>query len=160
LAEGLVKGKEDAMKRLIGGILAVFVIVSLVGCTAMGIGKKGAEEGLAQPGPTVTVATPMVKMSKKAKITIVGTGFTPGQEVSLLFTTMDGVQADIGYALKPKPVANKMGAWVTTWSCGRYVARKLAKEGAYTITVTDSEYNTLAHTPVAFYKEKKKKKKK
>jgi hypothetical protein len=148
------------MKKGMCGMMAVILVVALVGCTSMGIGKKGAEEGLAQPGPTVTVATPMVKMSKKARITIVGTGFTPGQEVSLLFTTMDGVQADIGYALKPKPVANKMGAWVTTWSCGRYVAKKLAKEGAYAITVTDSEYNTLAHTPVAFYKAEKKKKKK
>jgi hypothetical protein len=113
---------------------------------------------MAQPGPTVMVATPMVKMDKKAKMSIVGTGFKPGQEVSLLFTTMDGVQSDIGYALKPKPVANKVGAWATTWSCGRYIARKLVKEGAYTITVTDSDYNVLAHAPVAFYKAKKKKK--
>jgi hypothetical protein len=47
---------------------------------------------------------------------------------------------------------------VTTWSCGRYIARKLVKEGAYTITVTDSDYNVLAHAPVAFYKAKEKKK--
>jgi hypothetical protein len=149
------KQKEGAMKRVMYGLMAVILVVGLVGCATMGVGEKEP----AQPGPTVVVATPMVKMDKKGKISIVGTGFTPGQEVSLLFTTMDGVQADIGYALKPKPVANERGAWVTTWSCGRYVARKLAKEGAYTITVTDSEYNTLAHTPVAFYKEKKKKKK-
>jgi hypothetical protein len=148
------------MKGLIGGIIAVFVMVSLLGCTTMGIGKKGAKEGLAQPGPTVMVATPNVKMSSKVKITIVGTGFKPGQEVSLVFTTADGVQADIGYALKPKPVANKIGAWATTWSAGRYVKRKLVKEGAYTITVTDSDYNVLAHAPVAFYKKKAKKKKK
>jgi hypothetical protein len=106
------------------------------------------------------VAAPNVKMGSKAKITIVGTGFKPGQEVSLLFTTMDGVQADIGYALKPKPVANKLGAWATTWSCGRYIKKKLIKEGAYAITVADSEYNILAHAPVAFYKAKKAKKKK
>jgi hypothetical protein len=125
----------------------------------MGLGEKEPKEGLAQPGPIVMVAAPNVKMSSKAKITIVGTGFKPGQEVSVLFTTMDGVQADIGYALKPKPVANKVGAWATTWSAGRYVKRKLVKEGAYTITVTDSDYNVLAHAPVAFYKAKKKKKK-
>ena len=149
------------MKRLIGGMIAVFVIVSLVGCTTMGPGKKGAQEGLAAPGPTVVVATPMVKMDKKAKITIVGTGFTPGQEVNLLITTMDGLQSEIGHALKPTPVANKVGAWATTWSCGRYIAKKLIEEeGAYTITATDSEYNALAHAPVAFYKAKDEKKKK
>jgi len=106
----------------------------------------------------VVVANPNVKMSKKAIITIVGTGFKPGQEVSLLFTTTDGVQADIGYALKPQPKANNIGAWVSTWSCGRYISKKLIKEGAYTITVADSDYNILAHTPVAFYKAKEKKK--
>ena len=148
------------MKRVIYGLMAVIVVVGLVGCATMGVGEKGAEEGLVQPGPTVMVATPMVKMDKKAKVSIVGTGFKPGQEVSLLFTTADGVQADVGYALKPKPVANKTGAWVTTWSCGRYIARKLVKEGAYTITVTDSDYNVLAHAPVAFYKAKKKKEEK
>jgi hypothetical protein len=148
------------MKKAIHVLMAVILVVGLVGCATMGVGEKEAKESLAQPGPTVMVATPNVKMSSKAKITIVGTGFKPGQEVSVLFTTADGVQADIGYALKPKPVANKIGAWATTWSAGRYVKRKLVKEGAYTITVTDSEYNTLAHAPVAFYKAEKKKKKK
>jgi hypothetical protein len=36
----------------------------------------------------------------------------------------------------------------------------LVKEGAYTITVTDSEYNVLAHAPVGFYKAEEKKEKK
>jgi uncharacterized membrane protein YkvI len=48
----------------------------------------------------VVMATPMVKMSKKAKITIMGAGFKPGQEIRLLFTDVGGVEADIGYALK------------------------------------------------------------
>ena len=148
------------MKRGMYGVMAVILVVGLIGCTTMGLSEKGAEEGLAEPGPTVVVATPMVKMSKKAELSIVGTGFKPGQEVSLLITTMDGLQSDIGYALKPTPVANKIGAWVTTWSCGRYIDRKLVKEGAYTIVVTDSEYNLLAHAPVAFYKAEEKKEKK
>jgi len=155
-----VRGKEDTMKRLLGGVIAVFVMVSLLGCATMGLGEKEPREGMAQPGPTVMVVTPMVKMDKKAKMSIVGTGFKPGQGVSLLITTIDGVQSDIGYALKPAPVANKTGAWVTTWSCGRYIARKLVKEGAYTIMVTDRDYNVLAHAPVAFYKAEEKKKKK
>jgi len=148
------------MKREIYGLLAVIVVVGLVGCASMGLGTKEAKEGLAEPGPTVIVATPMVKMDKKATMSIMGTGFKPGQELNLLITTTDGVQSDIGHALKPSPVVNETGAWTTTWSCGRYIAKKLIKEGAYTITVTDSEYNTLAHTPVAFYKAKEKKKEK
>jgi len=149
------------MRKVVYGLMAVIMVFGLVGCATMGPGKTGAEEGLtaqSKPGPTVVVANPNVKMSKKAMVTVVGAGFQPGQTVSLLFTTTDGVQADIGYALKPKPKANKIGAWVTTWSCGRYVSKKLIKEGAYAITVADSEYNIIAHAPVAFYKAKEKKK--
>jgi len=144
------------MKKLTYGLIAGIMIVSLAGFTAL-LPAKAEAGGLA---PKVMVATPNVKMGSKAKITIMGTGFKPGQEVSLLFTDVNGVQSDIGYALKPKPKANKIGAWVTTWSCGRYIKKKLIKAGAYAIIVADSDYNSLAHTPVAFYKAKKKKKKK
>jgi hypothetical protein len=150
------------MKKVVYGMIATILVVGLAGFATLAPSKGLAKEALAgksEPGPTVAMGTSMVKMSKKAKAVIMGTGFKPGQEVQLLFTTMDGVQSDIGYALKPKPVANKIGAWVTTWSCGRYISKKLIKEGAYIITVTDSEYNFLAHAPVSFYAEKKSKKK-
>jgi hypothetical protein len=150
------------MKKAMYGLLVAIVFVGMLGWAAMGPRKAGAEEGLAAqgaPGPEVVVVTPMVKMSNKAKFSIMGSGFKPGEEVRLLFTTMDGVEANIGYALEPQPVANKVGAWITTWSCGRYIKRKLITEGAYTITVTDSKYNKLAHAPVAFYAEKESEKK-
>ena len=139
------------MKRLAGGILAVMLVIGLL--------VIGLMEGLAvsgEPGPTVMVGTPVVKMSKKATAVIMGTGFKPGQEVRILLTTWDGVRSDVGYALKPEPVANELGAWVTTWSCGRFIAKKLVKEGAYTLTVTDAEYNPIAHAPIAFAAAKKK----
>ena len=79
-------------------------------------------------------------------------------ENRLLFTDADGVKTDIGYALEPEPLPNKVGAWATTWSFGTFVRRKLIKEGASAITVTDTEYNVIAHAPVAFYEEKKEKK--
>jgi hypothetical protein len=148
------------MRKLFYGLMAVIMVFGLMGCATLKGGKPGAEEAITapgQPGPMVVVATPYVKMDKKAKITIVGTGFTPGQEVSLLFTDVNGVQSDIGYALKPQPKANKLGAWVTTWSCGRYISKKLIKEGAYAITVADTDYNLIDHCPVAFYKAEKKK---
>ena len=149
------------MRKLLYGLMAVIMVFGLMGCAASKAGKPGAEEALTapvEPGPMVVVATPYVKMDKKAKITIVGTGFKPGQEVSLLFTDVNEVQSDIGYALKPQPKANKLGAWVTTWSCGRYISKKLIKEGAYSITVADTDYNLIDHAPVAFYKAKEKKK--
>ena len=99
----------------------------------------------------------MVKLDSKAKISIVGSGFTPGQEISLVFTDVNGIQANIADYLKPEPTPNKSGAWYTTWSCGRYISRKLIKEGAYIITVTDRMYNPLAQAAVAFYQTEDKK---
>ena len=151
------------MKKILYVLMTGMLIVGLMACAAMETGNVVTEEEVdapGAPGPVVMVANPYVKLDSKAKVTIVGNGFEPGQEVSLLFTSADGVQADIGYALKPAPKANKIGAWVTTWSCGRFVKKKLITKGAYKITVTDSDYNAIDHAPVAFYAEKKAKKKK
>jgi hypothetical protein len=110
------------------------------------------------------MGTPLVKMAgkKTAGVVIMGTGFKPGQEINVLFVSPDGLQSDIGYALKPTPEPDKTGSWTTTWSAARYVARKLVdpKGGAYKIVVADSEYNPIAHTAVFFQAPKKKKKKK
>ena len=151
------------MKKILYVLMTGTLIVGLLGCAAMEKGKVVTEETIAAPatpGPVVMVANPYQKLDNKAKVTIVGNGFKPGQQVSLLFTSADGVQAAIGYALKPAPKANKIGAWVTTWSCGRFVKKKLIKKGAYKITVTDSDYNAIDHAPIAFYAAKKAKKKK
>jgi len=140
------------MKRMVYAAVLGGLITGLVGYGLVNSNEAIAEERLASvPGPIVTVATPMVKMDPKADVVIMGAGFQSGQEVKLLFTTMDGSKGDIGYALKPPPVANSIGTWMTTWSCGRYIAKKLIKPGAHTVTATDSEYNFLSHAPVVFY---------
>ena len=139
------------MKRVIGSLIAVFLIVGFVGITVCTAGELG---------PVVSMGTPLVKMSKNSKAVIMGTGFKPGQEVNVLFVSPDGLQSDIGYALKPAPKADKTGSWTSTWSAGRYVGRKLIKGGAYKMVVTDEEYNPIGHTAVYFAKPPKKKKKK
>jgi hypothetical protein len=143
------------MKKVMWTLVAVAVLV----CgTHMGVGLSSAEESL-QPKPTVVVANPMVKIEKNAQLVIIGSGFNPGQELRILFKPLDGVFGDIGYALKPYPVPNKHGNWVTTWTCGRHLNKNI-KESAYHLTVTTMEYDFLAQTPIAFYKEKPPEKKK
>ena len=118
------------------------------GCSSVGSGKGTSM----QPSATVEVAVP-VKMSNEATATISGKGFKPGQELIILFTANDGLQSDIGYALKPAPKGDSSGAWRTTWKCGHFIAKKLVKAGgSYKITVTDSEFNPIAHTFVKFIK--------
>ena len=134
------------MRKIICFLLLVFFVIA-------GISSMSAGKGMEKKAPsTVEVAGP-IKMDKKAKVTIKGKGFKPGEELNILLTDKNGIQSDIGYALKPAPEADETGAWSTTWSCGRYIAKKLVKEGeSYKITVTDVDYNPLAHTFVSFTK--------
>ena len=133
------------MKKTIGVLTAI--IFPLIGCSSMGTGK-GQEGGMK---PSVEMAGP-VKLGKKAKTMIKGKGFKPGQEVYVVFTDKNGIESDVGYALKPKPKADDAGNWNTTWSCGRFVKRKLVKAGEFKLTVTDTDYNPLASTMVKFTK--------
>jgi len=136
------------MKKFLGYMIAVFIIVGLMGL--VGPGKCIA----AEMGPVLTMGTPMVKMSGKSEVVIMGTGFKPGQEVFVLFTMPDGRQSDVGYALKPAPKADETGSFASIWKAGRYVKKGFIKGGAYKIEVTDTEFNSLAHSVVFFQKEK------
>lgn len=146
------------MKKFFGYMTAVFVVFGLMGLTGSGILGPG-ECIAADLGPTLIVATPMVKMSKKAEVVFIGTGFKPGQELYILFTTVDGYPSDIGYALKPAPKADETGSFASTWSAGRYVSKGFITGGAYKVEITDTDFNTLAQSVVFFAKEKKEKKK-
>lgn len=144
------------MKKFIGYITAVILILGLTGSILLGPGNSFAGE----MGPTLMIATPLVKMDKKSEVVIMGTGFKPGQEVFILFTTADGYPSDIGYALKPQPKADDTGSFACTWSAGRYVSKGFITGGAYKVEVTDTEFTPLAHSVVFFMPEKKEKKKK
>ena len=131
------------MKKWIYGAMAIMMVLSLGA-------HVDAASDQRSPAPLIS-ASPMVKMSKDAEVTIEGTGFKPGEEIIILYTDPNGVAADIGYALKPEPKADDKGNWSTIWSCGRYVGKKLITEGLTTIIVTDGAYNMLTHASIYFY---------
>ncbi len=156
------------MKRIFLTLMVVFLVFGLIGLTGCAkkteksAAKKETSTAMKGLGPIVSMGTPLVMMAgKKTKpVVIMGTGFKPKEEIRILFTTPDGLQSDIGYALKPQPKPGKSGTWGTTWSAGRYVARKLIKGGVYTVTAADGDYNPIASTVVTFVNPAKKKKKK
>lgn len=117
------------MKKTLMGPLTLILVIGLLGCANMTDSKSSAVSARS-PAPTVVMGTPLVPLDGKAQAVIMGAGFQPGQEVYLLITDVNGIQSDIEYALKPLPKADAAGAWSTTWSCGRYVKKKLVKEGA------------------------------
>jgi len=139
-------------KSRLGLLVAVFLVgLFIVACA--GPSKE------VQTGPvSVVVSTPMVELSKTAKVVFYGTGFAPKQEIQFLFKDTGGVQSIINSALSPDPVPNAEGAWVTQWNCADYLS--LITPGTIMITITDKEYKTLAQVPVAFVAPPKKEEKK
>jgi len=130
--------KEDVMKKWMYWAIAMMLVV--------GIG------GFAYAGSPLVSATPMVKMEKGAKVFILGSGFAPNQEVAFLFTDVNGSTADLEAYLDPKPVvANNKGQISATWKAGRYISKKLIKQGVTVVRLTDTNYTLLAHVSVYFY---------
>ena len=145
--------KEVHMKKFFGSTTVVILIVGLMGL--MGSNLLGPVKCIAaEMSPVLTMGTPMVQMSKKSEVIIMGTGFKPGQELFVLFTAPDGSQSDVGYALKPEPKADATGSFACTWKAGRYVSKGLITGGAYKIEVTDTDFNPIARGVVFFVKEK------
>jgi hypothetical protein len=139
-------------KRSLGMLVAVFLVgLFIVACA-------GPSKEVQTGAVSVVVSTPMVELSKTAKVVLYGTGFAPKQEVQFLFKDTGGVQSIINSALSPEPVPNEEGAWVTVWNCADYLS--LIKPGTVVITITDKEYKTLAQVPVAFVAPPKKEEKK
>lgn len=150
------------MKKTLIQLLALSLFISLIslaGCAAMKA-KDGDTGAMAEDqgalGPVVVAATPNVAMDKKAEVILMGTGFKPGSEITILITDADGVLTDIGSELEPEPKADATGTWATTWNAGLYISKKLIKKGAYSVQVTDSDYNPIALAPVNFYEKPKK----
>ena len=109
--------------------------------------KKSVKAG---PAPMVTVMPPVATLAKKLSVTIMGAGYTPDEELRILFYDIDGMQTNIGYALDPPPKANKSGAWMTTWAVDDFIAGKLVTAGVFALTVTDNDYRPIAQTVTAF----------
>jgi hypothetical protein len=139
------------MKRFFGFLVAVFFVVGAIGFS--GISSVCLAGDVA---PVLALGTPLVKADKKASVVIMGSGFKPGEELAVLVTDENGLQTDIGYALKPVPKPDATGTFATTWNAGRFVSKKIIGVGACKITVTDAEYNPVAHTVVFFQKVEKK----
>ena len=139
------------MKRCFGFLVALLFVVGVIG---FGVTSSVCQAG--DVGPVLALGTPLVKADKKASVVIMGSGFKPGEEISILVMDENGLQTDIGYALKPVPKADETGTWGTTWNAGRFVSKKIIGTGPCKIIVTDADYNPLAHTVVFFQKVEKK----
>lgn len=134
------------MRRTMNIGFMVMLSAVLAGCAIMGQSQPGhgSKSRMNVAGPA--------KLDHKGVIEINGKGFQAGMEVFLLFTTEDGVQSDIGYALEPPPRADDGGMWTTKWSYGRFVKKKLIHEGEYILSAVDHDFNPLCKAKIRFQK--------
>ena len=95
----------------------------------------------------------------KVQVWIYGSGYMPGQEITVLVSDGNGVLSDVSTSLGPRRdggghvtplVANDQGAWATNWRLGRFTRNGIGGEGMASILVVDTEFNDLASTPIAF----------
>jgi hypothetical protein len=141
-------------------LLVVVCSVGLLVGACAGSKEEVKTAPAAKLNPSVIVATPSVELSKTSKVALYGTGFAPKQEVLFVFKDTGGVQTVISTdALKPAPVPNEAGAWVSVWDAGQYISL-LKGDATIVIDVTDSNYKTITQVPVYFAAPPKKEEKK
>ena len=125
--------------------IALFVGAAFLGVTA----KANAET------PVLTISPAVVSLKKGAKVTLAASGLKKGQEVGIRLV-MGGVVSDIRHQVKPAPVANEFGAFYSEWVMDG--EPNLLDQGAMSINIVDEDGKVLAHAPVVWLKEAKKKK--
>ncbi len=149
---------KKKFRAVLGVSIAVVFFMTLLGGGSF-LSPIG-EVAIAEAGPNVSISPAPVK-PKKGAILIAGAGYKPKQELGIR-VMMGGVLSDISFLVKPRPIANKFGAFASTWKLrGREFKRGLLKAGTvYTVSIVDEDGNTLATAPLVIDKGKKKKKKK
>lgn len=126
--------------------MKIFSVIAL----SLSLVMSGCAMNAAQKASITSAGT--APLDKKGSIELSGSGFAPNSDVTLLFTTKDGVESDIGYALKPAPRADDKGNWSTTWSYGRFVKKKLVDAGEYSLVATDDDFSPVTNTSITFTK--------
>ena len=131
--------------------LGALLIVGALGSSGLGTPTAQAEEESIR---SAAVFPAVGKLHSKSNFVMLGTGFEPGQEVRVLLETTIGrgnpepVTSDISEVLKPLPTADASGNFAARFPMGRF--ERVTAEGAFGISVTDSDYNVLATAPMVF----------
>lgn len=131
------------------GLALLAVLVS--GVTPFGSEAKGQD---ADSAPSVSVWPGVGELHSGSSFAIMGTGFQPGQKIHVLLQTSIGrgfagtVINEITENVQPPIEAvDESGNFAARFDMGRF--ERVMSEGIAGITVTDTDFNVLASTPVA-----------
>lgn len=132
--------------------LGLALLAALVsGVTPFGSEAKGQDGDSA---PSVAVWPGVGELHSGSSFAIMGTGFQPGQKVHVLIQTSIGrgfagtVTNEITENVQPPIEAvDESGNFAARFDMGRF--ERVMSEGIAGISVTDTDFNVLASTPVA-----------
>ena len=130
------------------GLLALILVVSGV---IFGVSTVRSEEQRSSV-PAVAVFPAVAELHSSTALVLLGSGFEPGEEISLLLGDSLGVLTDLGASsalLDPPAVPDESGNFATKFQVGRL--ERVSAEQAWSIIILDAEGSAVLTTaPFAF----------
>ena len=130
------------------GLLAIAIVFSGV---VMGVSFAQTDNERSSM-PSVTVFPAVAELHSNTAMVLLGAGFEPGEELTILLGDVLGVQTDLGSStglLDQAVVADEGGNFASKFQVGRM--ERVSSEQAWGITVMDLDVTVvLATAPLAF----------
>ena len=133
----------------------VFVLVLVLGLIYVVPAIAGESSAIEEKvTPVLTVWPPIVKLSGETQVTILGSGFEPGQELAFVIPAPDGGATNVNRGLFPvtkydeEPIVDQRGNFAFVLDFGYIRLERVVAEGIWELTVTDSNYNPIAVAPI------------
>ena len=143
--------RQTTAAALITALVLAVLLAFMAGVAPFGSEARGQD---ADSAPSVAVWPGVGELHSGSSFAIMGTGFQPGQQIHVLLQTSIGrgfagtVVNEITENVDPPIMAvDEAGNFAARFDMGRF--ERVMSEGIAGISVTDTDFNTLATTPVA-----------
>ena len=137
--------------RLSVPVLGLFAVVLVLGGAVLGVTNVQSQSDRTSI-PSVAVYPAVAQLHASTAVVLLGSGFEPGEEVTVLLGDTLGVLTDLGSSsgfLNPAVVADESGNFASKFQVGRM--ERVSSEQAWSITVMDADATeVLATAPMAF----------
>ena len=137
--------------RLSVPVLGLFAVVLVLGGAVLGVTNVQSQNDRTSI-PSVAVYPAVAQLHASTAVVLLGSGFEPGEEVTVLLGDTLGVLTDLGSSsgfLNPAVVADESGNFASKFQVGRM--ERVSSEQAWSITVMDADATeVLATAPMAF----------
>ncbi|MCY4583307.1 MAG: hypothetical protein OXE50_11010 [Chloroflexi bacterium] len=145
--------RQTTTAALITALVLAVLLALMAGAGVVPFGSEVRGQD-ADSAASVVVWPGVGELHSGSSFAVMGTGFTPGQKIHVLLQTSIGrgfagtVVNEITENVQPPIMAvDEAGNFAARFDMGRF--ERVMSEGIAGITVTDTDFNPLASTPVA-----------